>query len=387
MTKRIKRSVLDGDLRAISPCLLLARSGARFHASSKSSRPRGLFEFATLNSSCSGLLVHSGLILPLSCCRDLTLQEHLHTFAGFLALPIMAQTSGKNGLCMPPDARSRRRALQQWLDDAGLGLLRLLDKEPLHCWTKLALTPAVFQQVLSLFDYVSALEFAQDKAARIVDRTSFDWASHCELLEWCRSGDDEDDPLYPFGLYLATEVSIFGTAVRTHWECKPLFRPDEYWVDFSVPKTNQPTAPVEVHLELDRWRLRLGERTAEVSLPDLNYPLSTLLEWLQRLATGDLPIGFDVDDEGDEVRILAHGFGGKRLLVAILDLWKDAEPVIGVVDTDAFLAAFRRELNDLLRNRFDIKIWSRLYSLNDHEQKAYHDLLLRHPFLVGAANP
>lgn len=108
--------------------------------------------------------------------------------------------------------------------------------------------------------------------------------------------------------------------------------------------------------------------------------LPELLEWLQFLATGDLPIGVAIDEEGSEARIVAHSCGEGRLIVAVLDRWENTVRTAGVVETEGFVAAFRRELTDFLQNRFDVRSWR--YHEAEEDQGAYRDGLLKHPFLV-----
>lgn len=46
--------------------------------------------------------------------------------------------------------------------------------------------------------------------------------------------------------------------------------------------------------------------------------------------------------------LIAHAFDAGRLLFAVLDKWDGTEVGAAVVDRDAFLAAFQKELNDFL---------------------------------------
>ena len=378
--RRIVSGALFGNLQILTPCLILARIGSTPCPWIQGGPPPGLFDIGAPHATQHGALVHSGLILPLSYCHDASLQERLRRFAKLMLQPLGVHLTREDVAGLPVDARSRRHSLQGWLDTAGLDVLRLVDKEPLHRWTRLALTPAVFRSILSQFDYVSAVEYLTDETVRVVEWSALGWSSQCEILEWCRSSEDEDDPLRPFGLYLVAEIYGFVNAVTTHYARKRIFRPVDYWARIVSPTQSLPIDPVAVRLESDRLRLSLGDRTAEVFLSDIDDPFPTLLEWLQLVATGDLPIGFDIDDEGDEARILAHACGEGRLLVAVLDRWKNAERIAGVVDSDVFLTAFRRELVDFFSHRFDVETW--LYHEDEQEQQAYLDGLLGHPFLV-----
>jgi hypothetical protein len=380
-TKRVERGTLRGDLDGLAPCLLLARAGGGQRRWVRGGAVQGLFDFGQFTNDHGGVLVYSGLILPLTLCRDEQLGQGLQGFARLLQQRAGVTAPGEDRPRLPAEARSRRRVLQTWLDEAGLDCLRLVDKEPVRRWTRLTLTPKAFRSVLRTFDYVTAVEDAAGQPVRIIDHAAFGWSSHVELLDWCRLGSDEDAPIYPFGLYLATELeSGYSDLFTGAYPRSRLVRPPEYWASFSTPNPDLVASRLVVRLDRD-WvlHLTLGERTAEVALSlDINDPLPALLEWLQLLATGDLPIGIDIDEEGTEARIVAHPFGEGRLLVAVLDRWEETERATGVVHTHGFLTAFRFALWGFLR---DETTWQ--YNADEWGRTAYRERLLQHPFLVG----
>ena len=127
-------------------------------------------------------------------------------------------------------------------------------------------------------------------------------------------------------------------------------------------------------------RITLGEQDIKIFLSDVYDPFPSLLEWLQAILVNDLPIGFEIDEEGTEKLLLAHAFDADRLLFAVVDKWDRTEYGAAVVDCGAFLAVFHKELNDFLRdpNRFDKEGWNPT-DLDGIE--SYWTDLLAHAFL------
>ena len=97
-----------------------------------------------------------------------------------------------------------------------------------------------------------------------------------------------------------------------------------------------------------------GKRTVEIpSSEDGQHQLPALLEWLQTISKGDLPIAIELDDEGHVTIMIAHAFGPARLFVRVIEPWdEEMKAVAAVVDRDSFLDAFRSGLERFLRERF-----------------------------------
>ncbi len=380
---RIESGVLRGRFDGLTPCLLLIREGKMGSYRQPwfaGKRPQGFFEFGEPNADRRYVQHYTGFILPLALCRDAQLRESLETFARLLRRPVGVPDREEANPQLPSDAKGRRLALQNWLDEAGLDCLKMVDKEPVTRWTRFHFTPKATQMVLREFDYVTAVEDGPGQPIRILDHEAFRWKSHGDLLDWCQLDSGEDMPMIPFRLYMVSALSARSILFSESDASKRLFRPLEYWAGATTPNRDMDPEQLLVRLEQYQLLLTLGERTAEIALSEIYDPFPELLEWLQFLAIGDLPIGIDIDEDGSEARIVAHFGGEGRLVIAVLDRWENTVRTAGVVETEGFLADFRRELADFLQNRFDVQSW--LYHEAEEDQKAYRDELLKHPFFV-----
>ncbi len=382
-TNRIESGVLRGRFDGLTPCLLLVRKGkTRIYQGrwAGGKTPWGIFDFGELNADRHYVQNYSGFILPLSLCRDARLRESLETFARLLLWPAGGSTRGKIKPQLPSDAKGRRFALQTWLDQAGLSCLRMVDKEPLTGWTRFYFTPEAAQSVLCEFNYVAAVEDGPGQPIRMIEHEAFRWKSHGDLLDWCQLDSGEDASMVPFQLYMVSALSARSVLFAGAEERRRLFRPLAYWAGIMTPHHDMAMDQLMVRVDQYQLLLTLGERTAEIALSEIYDPFPELLEWLQCLASGDLSIGVTIDEDGSEAQIVAHSGGKGRLIIAVLDRWENTVRIAGVVETEGFLAAFRRELADFLQNRFDVQSW--LYHEAEEDQTAYRDELLKHPFLV-----
>jgi len=381
--RRIESGVLRGRFDPLTPCLLLARSGktASYQASWAAGKtPQGIFDFGELNADRRYVQHYSGFILPLSLCRNAHLRENLETFAKLLLRPARVSTQDEVRPCLPADAKGRRHALQTWLDQAGLGCLRMVDKQPVRHRTCFCFTPEATQSVLREFDYVTAVADAPGQPIRMIEHEAFRWMSHGDLLDWSQLDSGGDALIQPFQLYMVSALSSRCAGLAGVEERRRLYRPLEYWAGATTPNREMNMDRLMVRFDQFQLLLTLGERTAEIVLSEIYDPFPELLEWLQCLAAGDLPIGVAINEDGSEARIVAHFCGEGRLIVAVLDRWENTVRTAGVVETEEFVAAFRRELTDFLQNRFDVRSW--LYHEAEEDQGAYRDGLLKHPFLV-----
>ncbi|MDG4555053.1 MAG: hypothetical protein P9E24_12550 [Candidatus Competibacter sp.] len=382
---RIESGVLRGRFDGLTPCLLLVRSGktTRYQGHWAAGKiPQGIFDFGDLGADRRHVHDYSGFILPLSLCRNARLRKSLETFARLLLWPVGVPVRDEITPQPPPGARGRRLALQTWLDEAGLGCLKMVDKESVTRWTRFHFTLEATQSVLCEFDYVTAVEDGPGQAIRILEHEAFRWTSHGDLLDRCQLDSGEDASIIPFRLYMVSALSTRSELCTDTRERERLFRPLEYWAGATTPNRDIQLDRLRVRLEPYQLLLTFGERTAKILFSEINDPFPELLEWLRFLATGDLPIGVAIDEEGSEARIVAHACGEGRLIVAVLDRWENAVRTAGVVETDEFLSAFRRELTDFLQNRFDVRSWP--CHEDEEGQSAYRDRLLEHSFLVGA---
>lgn len=379
--KRIARGTLQGCLDVVTPGFVLAQFGGGYGRWARGGETPGLFDFGEPSADGRGSHVRKGLLLPLSLCRDPGLRDTLGQFAALLV------SASRDDLA--PDAVRRRLALQDWLDGHGLDVLRLMDEPPTTNWLRFSLKPAVFPRLLNRFDYVTAMLDGPAQPSRILEHAPFRWPSHGEFLDWCLD-EDLETPLYGFQLHFAAKVSgvrsILDGGARTR-----LLRPPSYWASFTRPDPDAVCVIPTIRLTQEPadygWitlEIGLGDQTAIVMLSDVYDPLPTLLDWLQAVAAGDLPIGTIIDEEGPETMLVAHGLDDDRLIVAVLDRGEEATRAAALVRRAAFLAAWRAELSRFLRDEMDPDRWRCDGDDEDGaDPRGYVRSLMAHDFLAG----
>lgn len=260
-----------------------------------------------------------------------------------------------------------------------------MDKEPISSWVRFEIVPEVFREILSHCEYVTAVSDEKEISTRILEHVPFRFESHGELLEWADMNVRQHHAIQPFALFLANSLSHVPDMFSGTRERRTMFRPSEYAMRFSIPNPSVSSAGVGIHFEDDGYgwvilRIILGGQDIEIFFSYVYDPFPSLLEWLQAILSDDLPIGFEVDEEGTEKLLIAHAFDANRMLFAVVDKWDRTEYGAAVVDRGAFLAVFHKELNDFLRdpNRFDKEGW-KATDLDGIE--SYWTDLLGHAFL------
>lgn len=174
--------------------------------------------------------------------------------------------------------------------------------------------------------------------------------------------------------------------VESAWRLarKSLFRPDDYPAPAGAPYSTDVCSAVEVRMGRDEgrmecWYVSFGNRTVDIPFSeDGQHQLPALLEWLQTVSRGDLPIAIELDDEGLVTTMIAHASGPARLFVRVIEPWdEETDAVAAVVDRDSFLDAFRSELERLLRRRFPDPRDCMNESIIDFEDMQEHPFMIR----------
>lgn len=376
--RRIGRGVLRGRLDDLMPCLVLTQGGGHARRWSDGGDTPGLFCFGEAYGESGRLSCHEGILLPLAFCRDPVLGGKLHALAEMLSAG-QAQ-GGRAKRISHPD-------LRDWLDGQGLGFLRPGERGHHDRWALFGLDQAVFAGLLRHFDHVTAVLDGPGERTQVLDRAPVPWNSHIELIGWSMGSAEVEYPLIPFQLFLASEVkglrSLFEDVRR-----RSLVRPNAWWAPFTRPDPEATSAKAAIRLrdeaEAYGWielELRLGEQTACVTLPEDNGTIPDLLDWLQGVAQGDLPLVVEIDEEGTEAHFHAHAFGDDRLLLAVIDRLVGLPRAAAVVDRAIFLETFRAELARFLREGLRPDNWL-LDRVREGRTPRHVDRLLAHPFLA-----
>ena len=369
---------IQGRLEGLMPSFLLAQAGGTFGRWPRNEETPGLFVFREADLIDDSASFHKGILLPIAFCRDPLLRDKLSRFSELVREGI------EKGMA---HAARHRRFMQAWLDREELGYLRIVDKEPVRRWIRLELSREVFPRLLSQLDYVTSLLDGPDLPCGTLERTAFPWSSYGGFLEWC-IGYNAETALYPFHLFLATEVEkaenfSLGSSDRSRFR-----RPPDYWSRFTIPSPDAETSLVTVRFTQDQvygWaelEMVFGDRKALVTLSNAYDPFPPLLEWLRMVMEDDLPIAIDIDEEGSVARVSAHAFDETRILVAVVDHYDEIARAEAVVEREDFLSAFRTEYLRFFRQEFSVDDW--IGDWPEEDVARYLDALLNHPFLSGS---
>lgn len=380
--RHVDHGRLQGHFAGLTPCFVLVRSGGVRNYLNEGKTPRGFFDLYESASAGPWAFQYSGLILPLSLCWDADLARCLREFAKRLRQPRAGANVRQGWAKAPVGIPDRPHPLQAWLDGAGLGCLKISDKNTAYHWTRLLFTPEVARSVLREFDYVTRVEDSAHEPIRMVGHEPFRWTSLGDLLDEFHADIGNENPISPFRLFMVNELSAGPPIIAGERERAWLFHPPEYWSRFTHPHPHQAPEPCAVRLSQDTLYLTLGEHTADIFLSEVYEPFPKLLEWLQLLVNHELPIGIEIDGDGTEVRIIAHALEEDRLLVAVLNPWDNTERASGVVAATNLIEAFRGELLDFLHNHFDVRNGLGYLDCEETEALAYLEELLRYPFLT-----
>ena len=123
--------------------------------------------------------------------------------------------------------------------------------------------------------------------------------------------------------------------------------------------------PVTVRLEQEkRWdwiylHLNIGKESVTIVLSNSFPPVKTLIAWLKSIARGDMPVRFDIEEEGTEKRLSAYSTDNpERILIHIGNTYDGDEVINNIVSRIEFVESFRVAIRDFFRSEFDPEPWS-----------------------------
>jgi len=123
--------------------------------------------------------------------------------------------------------------------------------------------------------------------------------------------------------------------------------------------------PVTVRLEQEkRWdwiylHLNIGKESVTIVLSNSFPPVKALIAWLKSIARGDMPVRFDIEEEGTEKRLSAYSTDNpERILIHIGNTYDGDEVINSIVSRIEFVESFRVAIRDFFRSEFDPEPWS-----------------------------
>lgn len=371
-----------GGLDGMLPFLYLAQNGAHWSElnGAKSDSRAGLFAIGEATGGPQpGILVHIGLILPVSLCRNPTTRSTL------ASLPDLIDT------LQDLPVSEQRRIAQASVDEAFGGTLTINRRDHLSPYLKLDPTPMFFERLQAEFDYVLEVLDDPDGTASVTRSAPFAWRSYGELMEWYNAREDQWlGPWQPFTPFLVSGgTALMRDSRSDRLACAGMNRPVEAPSRWFVIRPDLQDAPVTTRLELldHGWGhlyVTLGDETAKITLSEVFNPFPQLVEWGSRIESGDLPIEMEIDEEGEEVVMtVLCTEDSERVLFRVTRRWAENLHLEGVVSRAALAGTFKSELRRFFASEYDPVRWEDTYRMEEPEYIPTDAVVLNHPWIAS----
>ncbi|HVX05142.1 MAG TPA: hypothetical protein VHA71_08485, partial [Rhodanobacteraceae bacterium] len=132
--------------------------------------------------------------------------------------------------------------------------------------------------------------------------------------------------------------------------------------------------------------LSAGGSTTSHTFSDVFPPFDNLLAWCKAIRDDRTPVAFSIDEEGLNTNFEAHRLGPDRILFLVRETYGGKIHLACVCLARALAEAFRRELADFFRNRFDQEHWQESVD-SDFKGAPLRGRMLDDPWLAGAMSP
>ena len=105
--------------------------------------------------------------------------------------------------------------------------------------------------------------------------------------------------------------------------------------------------------------LALDDDMVKIDLSYVYPAFDMMLEWVKRIDRGDIPVQFDIDEEGDEKRLSAFSTDDPtRLFLRVVDVYNEEQVFVeGTVSRAELVHAFRDELLRFFSSEFVPDEW------------------------------
>ena len=364
----LKRSGdIRGDLSGLGPTLFISIRGMK----GRSSEQEGIF---LLGSSLGpGMMFHTGMLLPLSQCRNKHIRDIL------LSIEEINNSSSYCDFIEAADARLAQiedYIVSPLVEDRSFGALAL---EP---------TDDCLRMLFDHFGYIEGILDDPDGEATPESYSRFRWTTYGSLMEWFHSDLRND-----FGAWELVRIHLLfeapeGVAAldmfRGHGEMKrPEIALDKFFQLKPGLEPSQAHFTSSVHnFGFGDFTIRIGHTERTLFLSDAYPPYEYLIRWLQEMECGNLPVRIEMEEEGPTTYLEAHPTGDDNLVLFVHgDKYAETVFIQNIVDRLQFVNNFREELAGFIKEAFDENKWDEpLYS---HE-KNLAETLLADPWLHGS---
>ncbi|MCB1615948.1 MAG: hypothetical protein KDI30_08040, partial [Pseudomonadales bacterium] len=334
---------LLGQLDELLPFIYIAQYGASDHdlGAHATDVATGLFAVGKqTGGDRPGVAFRVGLVLPVHRCRDEKVRTTL------LEIPALVNGTKNSTLS------DRRYAVQAKLDSAFDGELMIEDREDLDGFFALKPGSGLFKRLHESFDYVISVLDNPAGAVHVTETSTFHWQSYGELMDWYHglrgpSRFGTWSPLTPF--YVCDDTGALHSYSTDRWGRQGLIKPAEEPSKWFVIRPGLPNANPVVRFEMEEYvwaklHLTLDAVTVSIRLSDVFDPFPELVAWGREIDGGDLPIGMEIDEEGQiaELSVLRTENPARVLLRVARDHGEDIL-LEGIVDRATLASALKSE--------------------------------------------
>jgi len=368
---------IAGNLANLTPFIYIARQGVRSKDStpSRAERKRGLFAICrgTGNYACPNI----GVIVPINQCGDDKVRHALSELRHFLQTANSHETD-----------KEKRNEAQALLEVHLKGAFKIHDRAELAGFIELTPNRKFFQVLSKSCSYVDAIMDNPNGIAEPVSYSKFKWSSYGEFMEWfykripCRSWGWEF--CYPYFVY---DQTCYLGAFRFSRDMlvKPTLDLDKFFI--IAPHIENLPLKLEFSMSVYGWIdlcLTTGLQTAYISLSDAFSPFKELMEWLKMIDRGDVPISFNIDEEGTDKKMLAYGTDDpRRIFFRVIEPY-DQKTVFfeGIFDRKEFVSVFKKALRKFFTESFDSEKWREPDQSDSEDSLSIKDRILADPWIA-----
>lgn len=343
---------IKGSLSEIQPFFYIARRGARLREQKARVRNRMQGLFVVNAVSGNGVCPKIGVILPFSRCRDEKLRESLFQIHGLLA-------RNKD----VDDIKAHYAAIKSRLRKDFGDTLQISEHGSLNGFVSFERTSGLFSLLAEHFDYVTEFDDDSNGVATPTAFEAFQCKSYGEFLEWFNnraiSNEWGWDHCYPHIVFNDTGLINMSSS-----EPSDIVHPAFNLADYFCIRPDLQNRKITVKLVMGEYGwadlfLTLDEDSIGIDLSCVYPPFDSLLEWVKRIARGDIPVQFDIDEEGDEKRLAALSTGDhSRIFLRVTDVYDEEKVFVeGIVSRSELVQAFKDEFLRFFSNEFDPDVW------------------------------
>ena len=265
--------------------------------------------------------------------------------------------------------------------------LDIQDTETFDGFVSLVPGPGFLHRLSESFDYVTDVLDDTAGLVSITGATRFPWKTYGELMEWFYTLPGQCifeswTALTPF--FVWGHTAVIHSMVSERWARSDLQKPAEDPSKYFVLRLGMPNSKVEIRLEMDwaGWAMMhvtLDDVAVTIDLSDVYDPFCDMAAWGREIDEGDLPIQFEIDEEG-EVAIFSVlcTDDPERVLLRIKHKYSLDVLLEGVVSRKSLASALKDEMRRFFSAEFNPDDWE-LPNLDEDENVDSKGFKVKHP--------